>query len=504
MEWLRQHQRQAMVSRYSLPTPAHPIRMKVITWNVGAVPVPPESLLMLLEPAEVEQLHFIVVGLQESKPDTPQPKVSMAGMTAADKRRVQGLSVLMRDFSMALGDEWLVLRHEQLGAMQLTVFCRQTVRPFVTAMAFNRERTGKANHMGKNKGGIFFSMRVGHSSFSFVSAHLAAHQGEDYLERRISDAAEIFRGTFKAGSGRYDVANEFDHVIWLGDLNFRFDVEQAGGVPVEGMSHEEQWETIAKLIEAKKWDQLFQADELYMNMREGRVLAGFTVLQPPFQPTFKLDRAPGYKYKKQRIPAWCDRIVWRSLPNCVHEIVADQYRAYDKMGVSDHKPVSIIFTHEPRSRLVTVERPLLATQEIRDRGVRILVQKINVKGLPHMDQGKPPDPYLCFMSTELFGSGVTFKTHHRTRTDHASWDYHELPTLSTIWQKTETVEMEHLFVRVMDWDLASDDLIGFAVVGLEAAASESGINFEVPIIKYGRVRGTMSGTLQVRHLFASL
>ena len=42
-----------------------------------------------------------------------------------------------------------------------------------------------------------------------------------------------------------------------------------------------------KLIQEENWDAILSRDELNREMREGRVLNGFTALQPHFPPTFK-------------------------------------------------------------------------------------------------------------------------------------------------------------------------------------------------------------------------
>ena len=46
-------------------------------------------------------------------------------------------------------------------------------------------------------------------------------------------------------------------------------------------------------------------------------------------------------YNPQRIPSWCDRVLWRSYPMCSCEQTA--YRAVPYVDTSDHTPVASTF-----------------------------------------------------------------------------------------------------------------------------------------------------------------
>jgi len=69
-----------------------------------------------------------------------------------------------------------------------------------------------------------------------------------------------------------------------------------------------------------------------------------------------IDFAPTYKYDprtnefdtspKKRIPAWCDRILWRVLNNS--RAVQTQYRRWEA-NISDHRPVSAVFNLRVKS-----------------------------------------------------------------------------------------------------------------------------------------------------------
>lgn len=71
-------------------------------------------------------------------------------------------------------------------------------------------------------------------------------------------------------------------------------------------------------------------------------LKQFSEASITFCPTYKYD--PGSSLydtsEKQRIPAWCDRILWKSFIS--HHVKSLHYQRYE-VDVSDHRPVSASF-----------------------------------------------------------------------------------------------------------------------------------------------------------------
>mgnify|MGYP005748080017 CR=1 FL=1 len=60
---------------------------------------------------------------------------------------------------------------------------------------------------------------------------------------------------------------------------------------------------------------LLKIDELNTEMAKGYVFSGFQTATPTFNPTFKVLRGKKTSvYLHQRIPAWCDRVLWRVRP----------------------------------------------------------------------------------------------------------------------------------------------------------------------------------------------
>ncbi|KAJ2994740.1 hypothetical protein HDV02_001352 [Globomyces sp. JEL0801] len=176
-------------------------------------------------------------------------------------------------------------------------------------------------------GAIATRFLIGDSSFCFVNCHLAAHQKQ--VSQRNNDIAQILKdasfpklenaGWERGGDGTMILDHE--NVFWNGDLNYRIDLTR----------HEAM-----DCIHSRDYQKLWQYDQLNNQMlvhsfglrmfKEGELL---------FDPTFKYDRNT-QRYdssEKMRIPAYCDRILWRG--NRVELL------AYNRLEckISDHRPV---------------------------------------------------------------------------------------------------------------------------------------------------------------------
>merc|ERR1711998_736762 len=184
--------------------------------------------------------------------------------------------------------------------MRLIVFAHRNLRGHLSAIDVMDEATGLAHVVG-NKGGLVVRMCVGLTSLAFVSCHLAAHEGQEYLERRNSDTEEVLQGVrFREHScnPNLDLLAQTDHVFWLGDLNYRVDLAREGckvnsqGIDKSSMNKKEfakaQFDVVKTLIDTRSWDLLWSADELSNEIKHQRALAGFVEGKYNFPPTFKV------------------------------------------------------------------------------------------------------------------------------------------------------------------------------------------------------------------------
>ncbi|KAJ3037769.1 hypothetical protein HDV00_001355 [Rhizophlyctis rosea] len=297
--------------------------------------------------ATVEDPDVIVIGFQElvdlesSKVNAKQllkvkkTKSKHTSASTATDHRVKlwqdRLIRAVREFKP--GVAYRILQSVQLMGLYQCVFVKdEGIGARLTNVRSSKVKTGLKGYHG-NKGGIATRFIIDDTSFCFVNCHLAAHQKE--VSARNNDAATILRDAkFDVGMYEHMFVNggdgsmilDHENVVWSGDLNYRLDLPR---------------EQVIQLIEQQKWPALWDYDQLLhqMSTNPSFGLRGFKEGPLNFAPTFKYD--PGTdRYdtsEKRRIPAWCDRILYRG------SVALHSYTRFEAK-ISDHRPIAASVT----------------------------------------------------------------------------------------------------------------------------------------------------------------
>jgi len=103
-------------------------------------------------------------------------------------------------------------------------------------------------------------------------------------------------------------------------------------------------ESVIAAIHSHDWEALLVHDQLAKDMRFNRGFRFRTFSEGPLTvaPTYKYDRGSDEfdSLEKRRVPAWYDRVLWRS---CVPERLVQTHYCRWEPNISGHRPISAGF-----------------------------------------------------------------------------------------------------------------------------------------------------------------
>jgi hypothetical protein len=409
-----------------------------------------------------------------------------------------------------LGADYFVVGWTELVEMRLIVLAHTKHDGNVTGVEVAHSACGLGGVYG-NKGGLVCKFSVYNTSLCFTSCHLAAHEKEKFMLRRNSDVAEVMEEAL-VGNKKLDIASQFDHSFFMGDLNYRTDLaigdaeEGAakkkaadGGKKDEKAHFQKSRERVLKLVEEKNYAKLLQHDQLLQQQRLGKVFAGWTDLVPDFRPSFKVKRASvKEQYNEKRTPSYCDRILHRSLPSAAADLTNSFFTSVPDLTTSDHKPVHAAFEVKT-GRGFTPAFDNETCPEIR-------VTNLKASNCKAMDPLGGSDPYVVFASApdgllrDARSAKVSPKTRVISSTLNPEWKDAQVPNLLVGSSSVQQLDTAHLVLAVIDYDTTSaDDPMGYAIIPLSKLSRADGpVAFSEELNFHGQLEaGTITGTLEM-------
>ncbi|KAL1542563.1 phosphoinositide 5-phosphatase [Salvia divinorum] len=352
------------------------------TWNVAQGRAAPDSLISWLGSSAAD-VDIVVVGLQEVDMGAGFLAMSAARETMGLEGSSAGQWWLdMIGKTLDEGSTFSRVGSRQLAGLLISVWARNHIQGHVGDVDVAAVPCGLGRAIG-NKGAVGLRMRVYGRVMCFVNCHFAAHleavnrrnSDFDHVYRTmffsrpssilngaaagVSSLVQVLRTTNAMSANSVDVVpelSEADMVVFLGDFNYRLD----------GISYDEARDFVSQ----RCFDWLRERDQLRAEMEAGNVFQGMREAVIKFPPTYKFEKhqpgLAGYDSgEKKRIPAWCDRILFRdsrsaSVSTCSLDcpVVASvlHYEACMDVTDSDHKPVRCIFNVEVARVDETVRR----------------------------------------------------------------------------------------------------------------------------------------------------
>lgn len=269
-----------------------------------------------------------------------------------------------------------------LFGMLLCVFCRTEVLKHIKD--FGMVEKAMDGHFNSGaKGVVACRFVLFDRSFCFINCHLSAQKrnGQKYslksFEKRVAQIQRIWQEVkFKSQVDQMVYPVSANRAVFLlGDTNFRIS-QRWGGLMRTGAN-------LHKDLEGTGFSELWCHDQLYQQLHKhhnssfdvrsshrsvasassmipGMDIPGISGLSnecskalllwreavsvssngPPFPPTFKLE-VPGPGYSQKRLPAWTDRVLYRSqhASPLIYQSVRQAEVLDPPRNISDHEPI---------------------------------------------------------------------------------------------------------------------------------------------------------------------
>eukprot|EP00656_Telonema_subtile_P048062 TRINITY_DN5637_c0_g1_i2.p1 TRINITY_DN5637_c0_g1~~TRINITY_DN5637_c0_g1_i2.p1 ORF type:complete len:1966 (-),score=562.67 TRINITY_DN5637_c0_g1_i2:170-6067(-) len=406
----------------------------------------------------------------------PRNKAELAAWLPKDKHDIYAIAVQEAsyrkeenewfDYIQAyLGRDYLTLASMNLWDTLLIVLTRKKHLLKITNVEGSTKATIHKAVCGP-KGGIGISLRYLETSMCFVTCHLSSR-----IERtamRNTNLEEIV-DNLQLGIRETDLYNQFNHVFFFGDFNYRTEVD----VP-----------TAENMIQNESYAELLAYDQ-FSKQREEGLLFGFEESPITFAPTYRLQPGTGkYMAEKGNASSYCDRVLTRSMPNTW--VKCTSYKSIPQLTFSEHSPVAATF-------IVRCVRPVLSCfakqqqpqptfkfKQIKVTGNNVVISK----------------PRLMLFSP-FFGNNKPFDS-KVTKNANPIWNAADVPPLESVSQIQPFLESGHIVFIIREGaekreekgHRGSGSLPLFnRVIGQESTEQE----FEIDLINHGRKCGTISG-----------
>ncbi|GJP35734.1 hypothetical protein CLOM_g20265 [Closterium sp. NIES-68] len=326
-------------------------------------------------------------------------------------------------------------------------------------------------------------------------------KGARVMHRSVSSSGSGGSGGgSRSGSGRK--LNEMDRkmVSMGGSAKERKEAEKAVRMALH--------QSIVEKIDQGDFTELLKNDELQREIREGRAFYKFCEAPIDFAPTFKVLRDELRQYNPKRLPAWCDRVLWRSLPGC--DLTCTRYTSAPNILTGDHKPVLAEFDVTTYALPVTMDPSEEAVQLLQlSKGhsdkddMRWHLHFTDLKGhnLLSADANGLSDPYIRFVGPNLFKS---FQTKKCYKTLNPVWGADDVPAIVLEHQSLHYYEKDYLLAAVFDHDKTNkDDPLGFAAIPLADLVkatweqSSQPVSFRVEVTYKGLPAGELDGSFRL-------
>lgn len=217
---------------------------------------------------------------------------------------------------------YVLVNSRQLVGIYSALFINQKYnKPDILKEIYNSVEGVGVMGLG-NKGAVGIRMEIHKTTFCFINAHLSPHKSN--VERRNQNYSDILkRMTF---NDRKYLPENHDYLFWIGDLNYRVNMEYAEAI---------------QSVKMQDYKTLIQNDQLIIEKAKNEAFQIFDEAEINFPCTFRYNVGTDIfdTSEKKRVPSYTDRILWKK-NDAIKNL---NYTSFNEVRLSDHKPVSALF-----------------------------------------------------------------------------------------------------------------------------------------------------------------
>jgi len=242
-----------------------------------------------------------------------------------------------------------------------------------------------------------------------------------------------------------------------------------------------------KIVKSQNYDSLLEVDQLKTSMKDNRALVGFTEGKIKFGPTFKVQRKEETEYEVSRLPAWCDRILWKSADG--YDVKQLEYNSRPDVSASDHKPVYAIF------ELNSWNRPPALNDDCKKAELQF--KDVSATNCVAADLNGTSDPYIYFPRQLLIEKHLQSKRINNTLNPVWGDDVKPLPLFRT---NLLFLSNALLLLQIRDHDMVGkDSTIGYGTISLRESAKniDKWCKFTTYLTLDGGVAGVLKGNIKL-------
>ncbi|XP_034404194.1 phosphatidylinositol 3,4,5-trisphosphate 5-phosphatase 2A isoform X2 [Cyclopterus lumpus] len=465
---------QLMKNKHSNQDEPDMISIFIGTWNMGSVPAPKSQASWVLCRGLGKTLDEITVTIPHDLYVFGSQENSVC-----DREWVESLRAMLKEQTEL---DYKPIAVQTLWNIKIAVLVKPEHENRISHVGMSSVKTGIANTLG-NKGAVGVSFMFNGTSFGFVNCHLTS--GNEKIARRNQNYLDILRllslGDKQLSS--FDISLRFTHLFWLGDLNYRLDMDI---------------QEILNYINRKEFEPLLKVDQLNLEREKNKVFLRFGEEEISFPPTYRYERGSRdtYVWQKQKatgmrtnVPSWCDRILWKSYPET--HIVCNSYGCTDDIVTSDHSPVFATFEVGVTSQFVSKKGLPKSSEQayIEFESIEAIVKTASRTKF-----------FIEFYSTCLEEFKKSYENDSQSSDNvnflRVGWSNKQLTTLKPLLSEIEYLQDQHLLLTVKSLD--GYESYGECVLALKSMIGSTSQQFHTYLSHRGEETGNIRGSMRVR------